>query len=210
MNKEENKKVNEAIVELPCVMLIVGRRKSGKTRLLVKMLLDDKFLKNKFDKIIIVSPTFLLDGNWRSISSDGIDIYTKYDDDIVEELITSQKQSGAEESVLLILDDCVNEDIKKENLEILACNGRHLNVTLIVLTQKITSISTTIRANFDQILHFYTASKRERQNLSQEVEIPDDVFLLATKERYTFINCINRGGVVQLYKNFSEKISYNQ
>lgn len=200
---------NEALVETPSVLILVGRRKSGKTNLIVRMLLDDKFLKNKFDKLVIISPTFLLDKNWCSISTDGIEVHTSYDDEIVGELIESQKKNGAEEAVCLILDDCVNEQVKKEQLEIIATNGRHLNITLIYLTQKITSVSTTVRANFDQILHFYSSSKRERLNLSMDVDIPDEIFLYCTKEPYTFLNCINRGGQIQVFKCFSERITYD-
>ena len=200
--------INPAIVELPAVMIVVGRRKSGKTRLLVRMLLDDKFLKGKFDRIVVVSPTFLLDGNWSCISTDGLEVHTSYDDDFMGELIDCQKQNGAEDSVCVILDACVTEGTKTENIDTLATNGRHLNVTLIYLTQKITSVSTIVRANFDQIIHFYSSSKRERQNLNQDVDIPEEVFLYSTKDPYTFLNAINRGGAIQLYKCFSEKISF--
>ena len=93
------------------VMLVCGRRGSGKTTLCTRFLLTPKAFKGKFDKVVVISPTFYLSPQWRCFDSSNWTVHTKYDPQIVEELLAEQSRSsvwrfGKERpKILLILDD---------------------------------------------------------------------------------------------------------
>jgi hypothetical protein len=92
-------------------MLIAGRRGSGKTTLCTRLLLTANAFKNKFDKIILISPTAYLTPQWRVLDMSKWDVYTDYDPEINKDLLAQQSSSsiwrlGRERpKVLVILDD---------------------------------------------------------------------------------------------------------
>ena len=66
------------------------------------------------------------------------------------------------EKVLVILDDCaVSNDVKKRSSELvdLAFSGRHINISVWILTQQLTSISRPFRENVCFIVSFNNPDK---------------------------------------------------
>ena len=56
-----NKNTPKILPSVPFTSYIVGAKKNGKTTLLMNLLTDDKFLRNKFNEMYYISPTSKLD-----------------------------------------------------------------------------------------------------------------------------------------------------
>ena len=198
----------------PFVSCFVGRRGSGKTTLLIKLLLSRKAWLNKFDRIIIVSPTFTLQPIWSAVDKLGLTVYESFDEEVVYELIQNQKDMGPEKDhVLVILDDCLAEKNVKKNLisplSVLAANGRHLGISMVMLMQKMSAISTVIRTNTDAFICFSAVSYREKTSLYEEVGNCEKkefmkMYNNCTSERFSFYMCTSHGGRILHYKNWDQ------
>jgi hypothetical protein len=144
--------------KIPFVQIICGSRGSGKTQLLVNMLTDPKMYAKKFSRIIIVSPTLQYDKTWLESSinfeKSNIECFSEFQQSQIDELISEQKLllindiNSAENSILLILDDCVSNDqtIRRSDnqLKDLAFLGRHLRISTIYTSQRSASINCDI------------------------------------------------------------------
>ena len=120
------------IVEKPMITLFVGRKGSGKTQLLIKLLKDRDGFRGQYEGIVIVSPTFKLQKVWQQLSPEGIKVYESFSDAVLEKIYKDQ-QPGA--NTLLILDDN-GDDLRKVSPSIfnkLISNSRHLNLSIIAL-----------------------------------------------------------------------------
>ena len=155
---------------------LVGRRLSGKSTLLMKMLLSDEFnLKEQYDRVIFICPNFFLSDLYKLVQLPKNQIKTEYSNVFLNSLIEHQKRSNKEE-ILLILDDCVSEkDFKSQDanhpLNKLATIGRHLHISCILVSQKFSLLSTTIRANLDYVFVFSTHNRNEREAIFNEIGI---------------------------------------
>jgi Cdc6-like AAA superfamily ATPase len=195
------------------VMLLCGRRGSGKTTLATRLLVTANAFKNKFDKIVIISPTFYLSPQWRSFDSSNWSIYTKYNPQIIEELLQDQSTSSMwrlkreRPKILLILDDLgkTSRQIKKNDhdpLDTLSCNGRHLDISVMFLGQQFSQMNTALRSNADIIIFFASHNLRDNLDLYNEVGTGDyktfrDRIAEVTNERYNFLLVKNCGGVLK-------------
>jgi len=156
--------------------VINGSKGSGKTTLLIWMLLHDSMgLKNEYDKIYFICPTFKLCPLYAHIDLPANQIKDEYDNEFIAKLLEHQKRNN-EEEVLLILDDCVGEkDFKSLDgnhpLNHLATIHRHLRISVIILGQKFSLMSTTIRANMSYAFVFYTGNRREREAIYNEIGV---------------------------------------
>jgi hypothetical protein len=202
------------------VMLLCGRRGSGKTTLATRMLITSNAFKNKFDKIVIISPTFYLSPQWRSFDSSNWSIYTKYDPQIIEELLREQSGSSMwrlgrkRPKILLILDDLgkTSRHIKKNEhdpLDTLSCNGRHLDISVMFLGQQFSQMNTALRSNADIIIFFATHNLRDNLDLYNEVGTGNykdfrDRIGIITNERFSFLLVKNCGGILKYHDCFDE------
>ena len=192
----------------PFVQTIVAPRNSGKTYLLINLLIQDKYYRNKFDKVYIISPTFYLDPKWDCISIPDKQIFTEFDEYSLESIIENKK---IEEQILLILDDAIAEDGFKTSqiLNKIAIRGRHMKVSMICISQKVCSISTTIRSQTDSMIVFKSRSSNEVESLYKDNNIGgltrngfNRLLFDCTEERYSFLNMNYQNNKV--YKKFSE------
>ena len=155
---------------------LVGRRLSGKSTLLMKMLLSDEFnLKEQYDRVIFICPNFFLSDLYKLVQLPKNQIKTEYSNVFLNSLIEHQKRSNKEE-ILLILDDCVSEkDFKSQDanhpLNKSATIGRHLHISCIISFPEISLLSTTIRANLDYVFVFSTHNRNEREAIFNEIGI---------------------------------------
>jgi hypothetical protein len=202
------------------VMLLCGRRGSGKTTLATRMLISPLAFKNKFDKVVIISPTFFLAPQWRSFDTSKWTIHTKYNPQIIEELLLEQSGSsmwrlGKERpKILLILDDLGKSSrlVKKNDtdfLDTLACNGRHLDISIMFLGQQFSQMNTALRSNADIIIFFASHNLRDNLDLYNEAGTGDyktfrDQVGEITNERYNFLLVKNMGGILKYHKCFEE------
>ena len=155
----------------------VAPTNSGKTNLIVNLLNRRPFYRKKFDKIVLISSTFLIDPMWKKAK--GIDeAYEEYNDAIVQKIITEQKASLQAErrndtpNVLLILDDVIDQIPKnKSALNSLSMRLRHYKVTCWITTQKFNRLPVAFRNQIQYWVLFKTAMKNdlERESIAREV-----------------------------------------
>ena len=196
------------IRDRPNVVVMAGRKGSGKTQLLVRLLRDKEGYRGVFDEVILISPTYHLQKIWSTISKEGVTVHDSFSTDTLEQ-IYNDKQKNPSRKSLLILDDN-GEDLKKINQSIfnkLISNSRHVNLSMVVLCQKITQCPTILRAQADTFCVFSATSTRETDQLHAEIGILDKktfekVFRSATGDRYSFFCCSMIEGQLRFYKNF--------
>ena len=176
----------------------------------MKLLKSPRGWKKCYDKIIIVSPTFLLQSElWSQISPEGVSVHLAFTPEIIIDLMRQQTEDKSRR-ILMILDD-LGEDVlrSKEATPVfhkLIANSRHLNISLIWLCQKLTQSPTFCRANCDVFVSFASLSTRERDALYNEVSMVDKrsfsaMFTLATEEQYSTFSATFRDGKLTYWKN---------
>jgi len=164
------------IFDIPMRVAIVGKSfLSGKTSVIMNLLLRDKYYKNYFngEDIYIVSNNAL--DNKLKILMKEKDIpdtnYMSYDEEALEVLyefweeqfIEETEDGGKPKNRMLILDDVGYSGSLKDKqsgfISRMASNSRHVNVSCVLTGQKYTQISTTYRNNLTGLLLFSTTDK---------------------------------------------------
>jgi len=156
-------------------MLISGITGCGKTHYVLDLLQTE--YKNKFDYIIIICPTFPYNRTYdrKFVQSDHDIIPLVIDDklnDVLSRLI--EKYKDTKEQTLIIIDDCANlydAKLKATALTKLAFHGRHLNLSLWVITQKYNAIVKDFRENIRMLVLFYDKDKESRESAFKENDI---------------------------------------
>ena len=189
------------------VTLVVGRKGSGKSHLVVELLMSDWC--GLYHDIIIISPTFQAQfkGLWSKLSPKGIIVHESITDELVEQLM--RQTAGSTRDTLLVLDD-LGEDLRKMSqtvLNKLVSNSRHYRLSIVCLHQKLTQAPTIFRANTDSFISFASCSFLEREALWREISTVDRktfnrIFAEATQQPHSFmVSTISKGGALELYKN---------
>ena len=199
------------------VMLVAGRRGSGKTTLCSRMLCCKAAFRGKFDRIVIISPTFYLTPQWKTFDTSEWDIHLSYDPQIIKELIDSQSATfrfTKRPRVLLILDDLSKSSRKvkaseTDYLEVLACNGRHVDISCVFLCQQLSQCCGSLRSNADFILFYASHSLRDNLLLFNDCGKGDyksfrDRVETLCSERCSFFLVKNSGGRLVYHQNFTE------
>ena len=180
-------------------MLIAGSSGSGKTQLLKKIL---NSAQAKYDYIIVLCPSLEFSGDYDEFEKNKkFTMFGEYDPTVLLEIMETQgdiiKRHGKERcpKVMVILDDCL-EFLKQHSLiEKLFFKGRHINISPVVLVQKLRGVSTILRVNtryaiffragntseIEAFLETYTG-KRERPKIEEELR---EWF----KDLYSFLFC---------------------
>ena len=73
-----------------------------------------------------------------------------------------------DEPTLIILDDVAGtKDVKNTTSKLvnLSMSGRHVNISICIITQQLTSISKPIRNNLTKLVSFYNPSKKDAMTL---------------------------------------------
>ena len=199
----------EDIFDLPFRLLIVGKSfLSGKSTVILNLLLREKFFKNDFegDNIFIVSNNDMDNkmrilkkekdvdaGNFMEFSEANLDaIYEEVEERALEAINDGKKPPNS----LIVIDDCAFSGGLKEKingtLSRIACNGRHVNLSVIVTAQKYSQLSTTMRTNASGAILFNN-SMNEVEALAQDFNYLESrrdfvkMFREATKGRNRFL-----------------------
>ena len=216
---EDHRIHKRSTFDLPMRLLIVGKSQlSGKTNTVGNLMLrpfDDtdesgsQFYKKDFDgnDIYIVCPSTLVDHKWSSIirgkKIPPENVMMKYDEEQLTKLYEKleeqyhEKMDEGEKPThkLVILDDCSFGGSLKEKMNgviaRLACNSRHILVSLIVTAQKYSDLLTTLRENATGMM-LYQCSNKQMDLLHNDVgEQPKKEFMKmmndATHRRHTFM-----------------------
>lgn len=167
--------------------LIVGSVGSGKTTVALRLLKipkEDGGFRKAFNTIYVVSPTAKYDDKWdrliKEVDEDG-NYYQECTDEtmgnIIEKIeVFNERNKGA--SSLVIIDDCVDSFTtkKKSKLDKLILTLRHLKTTVFLMSQKLNSIPTLIRAQARCITFFPTINRREEQTFYNEINVDEELF----------------------------------
>lgn len=199
-------------------ILVSAPPRSGKTNMLVNMLLNPAFdWVNKFDKIIWISPSILTDKTAKPILeivndednplSEKIKIFTGDDIDNMDaliKLIIEEQDENPEQETLVILDDCLGK-MKNNSFSRLYSRYRHKNISMLAISQLFKGFDTTCRACASGLILYKTHNFKEREKILEELAgYPDaaDAYDEATNDKHSFLWVNNEAG--ELWKNFDE------
>ncbi len=165
------------IFDIPFRLIIVGKSfLSGKSTVILNLLLRDNFYKDHFasgEDIYIVSNN-KMDAKMRILKEEkDIDsshfvefsepnleaIYEEVEEKVLEAVADGKKPPNS----LIVIDDVAFTGALKEKvngtLSRIACNGRHINLSMIITAQKYSQISTVIRTNVSGAILFANSAK---------------------------------------------------
>tara|TARA_R110002096_G_scaffold38637_1_gene106567 strand:- start:1828 stop:2550 length:723 start_codon:yes stop_codon:yes gene_type:complete len=197
------------IFDIPFRLIIVGKSfLSGKSTVILNLLLRDSFYKDHFkgENIYIISNN-KMDAKMRILKSEkDIDpshfmefseenlemIYDEVEENALEHVSDGKKPPNS----LIVLDDVAFTGALKEKingtLSRIVCNGRHINLSIIVTSQKYSQLSTVIRTNVSGAILFGN-SAREVEAMEQDMNYLDSkkeftkMFRAATKGKNKFM-----------------------
>ena len=208
--KEHRKKnkisVTDGLPIPPFLLTVVAPRKSGKTNLVVDALIDDNKFRNKFDAVFIWSKTFELDPKWKNISMLQGSVFTEFNSEQATELIETAEFVNTKlkmpANILFIFDDMITESIMNRNklgpIEKIAVRGRHVNVSIIVISQQYMSLSASVRNNTTNMIVFRVRNGDEMEKIAREnrewLSREDfiEMFYTTTREPYSFLHINNQ------------------
>ena len=161
----------------PFNMIIVGMTACGKTKYLLDFI-ENKY-KNYFDYIFLICPTFEWNKtyeNWKYDKDEDF-IAIPCDQDNVEDWLKFIVNFSKGSKSLIILDDCASgKNVKNRTSELvkLGFSARHYNLSVVVITQQLTSIAKPFRENVSKLVTFYNPNKKDMTTIIQEYLGVDD------------------------------------
>ena len=141
------------------IILVVGKRRTGKTIMLVDMLYR---MRHLYPYVFVFSKTHHT-GYWQQHVPESCCV-NGFDKEAVRDILRIQKQRylmrGINPYLLLIFDDCAAEAAMSYSDVIyhLSMYGRHYKVGVWISTQHLNCASTKLRTNADKIILFTTLS----------------------------------------------------
>jgi Cdc6-like AAA superfamily ATPase len=178
------------IPQPPFNMLLVGMTGSGKTQFLLDMLETE--YNRVFDYIVIVCPTINWNTtylNWSHLNDHGV-IKIPCSQEMINHVLQAVSTIFRGTNTLIIVDDCASSQaVKKRVSELvrLAFSARHYNLSVIVLTQELSSVAKPFRENISRLVTFYNPSRKDMK------VITDDYLNGVPQETITEIIKILRG-----------------
>ncbi len=173
---KQNRTVTAPLCSSSFQYLVIGSSGSGKTNLVINLLKKTKpnakneklSYYNMFDHIVVVSPSLKTIDNPIFNSIDPSKIFDSLNEEVfdkIEELQDDKKQ------ILVVMDDVstfLKDKIISKKLTALSRNRRHLNVSLIIISHKISDFSPSLRNNSSLIFLFPIKNKKESEFLFNE------------------------------------------
>ena len=162
----------------PFVMSIAAPRGSGKSFLVRHLLNDDNFYRGVWDPsyIWIMCPSLEFNDDYADLGIPFEDEIHKVSDvnkmidevntlfDRMADCVKEHKQKNTPQ-VLLILDDILDSPLLnfKGVVDKISCRGRHVHISVILCSQRISGISRTVRLNSDMFLIFAPSNYSEAE-----------------------------------------------
>lgn len=210
--EQQEKRPNAQRLKQPFVLTLNAPRGSGKTFLLLNLLIHDDFYNDVFDKIYLICPSAYQDPKYSILDIPSSQIMEKFDEKRIEKIIKNKHQ---DDEYLFIFDDCITENEFKKNsgndniINTIAVNGRHMNVSMIIASQKTSGCSSFVRSQADGVYIFRQRSGNEYDAIHADNSVDGlnrrDFSALvskATKEQYSFLMINYQNGKV--FSNFKE------
>ena len=170
----------------PFNMLTVGMTGSGKTQFLLDMLETE--YNRVFDYIVIVCPTINWNTtylNWSHLSDHGV-IQIPCSQEMINHVLRAVSIIFRGTNTLIIVDDCASSQaVKKRVSELvrLAFSARHYNLSVIVLTQQLSSVAKPFRENTSRLVTFYNPSRKDMKVITDDYlnGVPQETITEITK-----------------------------
>jgi hypothetical protein len=210
---DEYPKIKKPLPRPAFTLALIAPTKSGKSNLIVNLLKNSYFgYDDVFKEIYYISPTVGIDETLRSINEDDDIIKIddeedlKYLDDILNDIVKSQKSKPKEERepILIVLDDCLDYLKKSKRLDSLPSYSRHYNISIIITSQVYNALPTKLRKNASAYLIARIYNNKDLQNIEEEIGANFHEFRknydIATKDKYNFLFVDNRE--IELWHNF--------
>ena len=143
----------------------------GKTQFLLDFL--EREYMNCFDFICLICPTFDWNTtyeNWKYYHDESFIPVACDQDDVEKNLKYFTSELKGTQS-LIILDDCVSsKSVKNRTSELvkLGFSARHFNLSVVAITQQLTSIAKPFRENISKLVTFYNPHKKDMKTILEE------------------------------------------
>ena len=204
--------------------IISGPSGSGKSNLIVNFLKSTKPTKDKKHKksyrnmytIILVSPSAHTIKNSPLESIRDHQKFNSLNEDVFD-MVDSITEDGVEDDkhTLLILDDVSSQIRLKENekrLTQLVKNRRHLNLSIWIVTHKVTDAPPALRSNANLLFIFKGKTNKETETIQSEYMMmpkaqADELMKAAYQDRYDFMlidTSLRTGSEFRFFRNFNE------
>lgn len=166
-------------LEPPFNMIISGRTGCGKTHFVLDLL--SSVYRNKFTSIVIFCPTYDMNKTYnRLFLKNDPNIIVIPPDHIKDKLddwlaVSTEKYADEIEQTLFLIDDCANmkaSKVKSSELTKLAFSGRHMNISVWILTQKYNAVVKDFRENVRMLVLYH---QKDKNGLKQALEENDSV-----------------------------------
>jgi len=197
--------------------IMISPVKTGKSTIISNLLLNPNFMRDQFDIVYIISNTIHNDQTSRFLKKQFPEtIFDKYEDSIIENIITYQKSFTKDKQpfIALILDDFLG--IKSKSMIYhLATRFRHYNIGLLLFaSQLFRGLPPVLRQNATfSIIGGPNPSDFEIAKMAEEFggryggeKNFTKLYKDATHDRYNFLYLDLQSNPSLAYKNFNELI----
>lgn len=162
--------IHENLPQMPCLALLIGSVRSGKSNLLCNFFCNESFYKGLFDTVKIISTTLHTD-NKGMMLSEYFDTEDHYDDYMIEGIKQEQMLYAREDrpSYALVLDDVLTQDFSKQNnVSYFATRFRHYIDFYCIATQSFRAVSGLIRNNANAVFICRQQNQKELIKIGEE------------------------------------------
>ena len=223
------------VPKVPFRALIFGPSGSGKSVLLVSLILD--IYRNVFQRVYVFSPSVNHDSIWLPVKKyvkDELNVneeketcfFEEYKTEDLMKIIDTQtkvtkylkdKKEKKLFNILVILDDIADApEIARHNklLQSLYVRGRHAGISVVTASQKAFILHPVIRVNATQLFIFRLRNKKELDSIIEELGALTDpktlleIYHTATAEDFNFlyVDLMKKNINEMFYQNFSKSI----
>ena len=143
LGKKESLSMEDLNIEFPSTTVIVAKKFSGKSNLIIDLINPDEF-----DNVFLITGTSHTNRLSGLVKSDDF-ILDNISDEFIRRLLEHQVENP-EQATLLIFDDIIGLDnnIRKvRKMDKLGASGRNFNISMVISVQELVAISPTIRRN---------------------------------------------------------------
>ena len=162
--------IHPNLPQMPCLGLIIGSVRSGKSNLLVNMFCNEMFYKGLFDTVKIISNTLHTDNKGQMLAK-YFDCEDSYSDWMIEAVKQEQSMYPREErpSFALVMDDILTQDFSKSNaVSFFSTRFRHYIDLYLITTQSFRAVSGMIRNNANAVFVLRQQNMMELEKIAEE------------------------------------------
>ncbi len=205
--------IHENLPKMPCLALLIGSVRSGKSNLLVNFFCNEDFYKGMFDTVKIISTTLGTD-NKGQLLNEYFDCEDHYEDYMIDAIKSEQSMYPRDDrpSYALVLDDVLTQDFSKSNnVSFFATRFRHYIDFYCIATQSFRAVSGLIRNNANAVFICRQQNAKELYKIAEEYgdscggqENFISLYKTIHKEPYQIMYIDLQSNPARVLKNFEE------